>query len=196
MNHLGKESRTLIVLSGGESARFGGKDKGLYKVDGIPLVMRVVRSLEPLADSIVIQVAKGKSENYSKLLGKSATITEDAEPFKGPLSGLSAALNGVTTDLVILSPCDLPNAPVRLFELLLSKIDGLDAAIPILNGFPEPITAVYRTEKLRHAVDAELEDKRLRLSGILDHLDVVFISESEMKKNGIRTADLKSMNAP
>ena len=191
-----RKSRTLIVLSGGESRRFGGKDKGLYCYGGAPLVRRVVDSLGPLADEVIVQVARGKAEKYRHILEEEVLVQEDASRFNGPLSGLSQALRSVKSDIVLLSPCDLPNIQLALFELLLSRMEDHDAAMPWIGGFPEPITAAYRTEKLRRAIEAELRASRLKLSGVIDHLDVAFVIESELGKSGISVDTLRSMNAP
>jgi len=193
---LRRESRTLIVLSGGESKRFGGKDKGLYGYRGTPLVRRVVDSLGPLADEVIVQVTRGKAEEYRQVLGKEVLVQEDASRFNGPLSGLSEALRSVKSDVVLLSPCDLPNIQPALFELLLLRMEDHDAAMPRIGGFPEPITAAYRTERLRKAIGAELRAGRLKLSGVIGHLDVVFVIDSELGKSGISVDTLRSMNAP
>lgn len=196
MTSLQKASRALIVLSGGESRRFGSKDKGLYRYKGVPLVKRVIDAVGPIADEIVVQVAQGKADEYRQVLGKGALVQEDGSRFNGPLSGLSEALMSVGSGIVLLSPCDLPNVPPALFELLISRMGSHDAAMPRINDFPEPITAAYRTEKLRNAVEIELRASHLKLSGIIDHLDVVFVLESELDKSGVSIDALRSMNTP
>lgn len=193
---LRRESRALIVLSGGESRRFGSEDKGLYRYRGIPLVKRIVDSLGPLANEAIVQVAQGKAEEYRRILESGVLVQEDASRFSGPLSGLSEALRLVKSDIVLLTPCDLPDVRTTLFELLISRLFGHDAAMPRIGDYPEPITAVYQTAKLRTAVDAELRASRLKLSGILRHLDVAFVSESELGESGIPIETLRSMNAP
>ena len=86
-----RETKTLLILSGGRGARFGG-DKGLSDFEGTPMIRRVFDALEPMADSIVVAVAPGKSSEYRKALGDSALIMEDSEAHRGPLLGLSDAL--------------------------------------------------------------------------------------------------------
>jgi molybdopterin-guanine dinucleotide biosynthesis protein A len=193
---LGKKARTLIVLSGGESRRFGGKDKGLQEYDGIPLAKRVVDSLRHTVDSAVVQVAEGKAEEYRRVIGPTINVQEDSTPFKGPLYGLSEALRSIDSEIVLLSPCDLPNVSPRLYALLVSRMGDRDAAVPHIGGYLEPISAVYRTEKLRKAVEMELNAGRFKLSGILDHLNVVFITERELKESGIDVDSLRSLNTP
>jgi len=193
---LQKESPTLIVLSGGESRRFGSKDKGLYRYKGVPLVKRVVDSIGPMAGEIVVQVAQGKADEYRQVLGKGVLVQEDTSRFNGPLSGLSEALRPVKSGIVLLSPCDLPNVPIALFGLLLSRMENHDAAMPLIGDFPEPITAVYRTEKLKESVEIELRASRLKLSGVIGHLDAVFVPDSELCKYGISVDTLRGMNTP
>jgi len=186
----------LVVLSGGESRRFGGKDKGLYLHRGVPLVKLVVDSLSPLAGEVIVQVAQGKAEEYRQVLGGTVIVQEDSSRFGGPLSGLSEALRSAGSDIILLTPCDLPEVRADLFELLISRLVGHDAAMPRIGDYPEPITAAYRADKLRTAVDAELRASRRKLSGILRHLDAVLVSESELEEAGISVGTLRSMNSP
>lgn len=191
-----KETRALIVLSGGESRRFGGKDKGLYQMDGIPLVNRVINALAQFADYVIVQVAPGRREEYRRAIGPDVILNEDSASFKGPLSGLSEALRLADSEIILLSPCDLPDIPAELYDVLLSRLVGHDAAVPRIGGYPEPITAVYDKGKLSEAVSDELKEKRSRLSGVLEHLDVAYVSERELERSGVRIASLRGLNTP
>jgi molybdopterin-guanine dinucleotide biosynthesis protein A len=186
----------LVVLSGGESRRFGRKDKGLHEVCGIPLAKRVVNSLASVVDSVVIQVTPGRAGDYQRIIGPTVIVKEDSIPFKGPLFGLSEALRMTDSEIILLSPCDMPDIPAKLYALLISKLPNHDAAVPQIGEYPEPITAVYRRESLRKAVEEELKAERFRLSGVLNHMDVVYVPEGELEESGIPVSSLRGMNTP
>ena len=66
----------------------------------------------------------------------------DLEPDKGPLGGLLTALVWAKERKqlgVFLLGCDMPFVSVQLIELLLSKIDGSAAVVPVGRAGLEPL---------------------------------------------------------
>lgn len=190
-----RETKALLILAGGKGARFGG-DKGLFEFEGTAMIRRVLDALRPLADSVVVAVAPGKSPDYSRLLGSSAVIVEDIKAHKGPLLGLRDALAHVSGDILILSACDMPFIRADLYRLLLGRLGGKEAAMPIVRGYNEPIMGVYRLPALRKAIDIATSSGAVKLSAILPHLDYLGITEEEMVVAGLDTAMLTNLNRP
>jgi molybdopterin-guanine dinucleotide biosynthesis protein A len=190
-----RETRALVVLSGGKSSRFGA-NKGLFEFEGVPLVKRVIDSLAPLSDSIVVSVAPGQSREYRKILGKPIRIIEDSEAYQGPLFGLKDTIRYVLDDLVMLSACDMPFIRFDLYSSMLDRLDDHDAVMPILGGFHEPLTAVYRLPSLKRAIKQAVGEANTKLSSILDHLNVLGLPEDELKKMGVDLDSLINMNKP
>jgi molybdopterin-guanine dinucleotide biosynthesis protein A len=192
---LARETRALVILSGGRSSRFGA-DKGLFEFEGVPLVKRVIDSLAPLSDSIVVSVAPGQSGEYRRILRKTIRIVEDGEAYGGPLSGLKDAVGYVPDDLVMLSACDMPFIRADLYSLMLDALDDHDAVMPILGGYHEPLTAVYRLPPLKRAIKESVGEANTKLSSILKHLSVLGLPEDDLKKMGIDLDSLINMNKP
>ena len=68
----------------------------------------------------------------------------DPVPGLGPLAGLERALDGSLQPMVLVLAVDLPAmTPAFLGERLLAEADGDVGAVPWLNGFYEPLVAVY-----------------------------------------------------
>jgi molybdopterin-guanine dinucleotide biosynthesis protein A len=192
---LARETRALVILSGGKSSRFGA-NKGLFEFEGVPLVKRVIDSLAPLSDSIVVSVAPGQSSEYQKILRKTIRIVEDSEAYQGPLFGLKDAIRYVPDDLVMLSACDMPFIQADLYSLMLDALDDHDAVMPILGGYHEPLTAVYRLAPLKRAIKESVGEANTKLSSILKYLSVLGLPEGDLKKTGIDLDSLVNMNEP
>jgi molybdopterin-guanine dinucleotide biosynthesis protein A len=192
---LARETRALVVLSGGKSSRFGA-NKGLFEFEGVPLVKRVIDSLGPLSDTIVVSVAPGQSGEYRKILRKPIRIIEDSEAYQGPLFGLKDTIRFVIDDLVLLSACDMPFIRADLYSLMLDRLDDHDAVMPILGGYNEPLTAVYRLPSLKRAIKEAVGEANTKLSSILKYLSVLGLPEDELKKMGIDLDSLTNLNKP
>jgi len=190
-----RETKALVVLSGGKSSRFGA-NKGLFEFEGVPLVKRVIDSLAHLSDSIVVSVAPGQSSEYRKILRKPIRIIEDSEAYQGPLFGLKDAIRFVLDEVILLSACDMPFIRSDLYSQMLDRLNDHDAVMPILGGFHEPLTAVYRLPPLKRAIKLSVGEANTKISSILGHLNVLGLPEDDLKEMGINLDSLTNMNKP
>lgn len=106
---------TAIVLAGGQGTRMGGKNKGLVIYDGKPLVRHVLDIIAPQVAQVVIS-ANRDLERYEQF--GYPVITDQHDDSRGPLAGIAAALDAVTTDYVLIVPCDMPHLPRDLVSQL------------------------------------------------------------------------------
>jgi len=79
---------TGIILAGGKSLRFG-RNKAIEKIAGMTLIERVVKHLIPITGRIIL-VTDGDNKFFSEI--KSAEVTTDIYPAKGPLGGIYTVL--------------------------------------------------------------------------------------------------------
>lgn len=183
-----------IILAGGQSSRFG-VDKALFDFQGRPLIAYVIDVLSGLATRIIISISPGNSSAFRAIIGDSVELVEDDLPFEGPLVGLSQAIEYVSEDIVLLAPCDMPFLDRAMYILLMARLGEHDAAMPVLSSYPEPIMGVYRMAALRPAVRASISRNERKLSGMLRELDVVTVSELELKGAGIDRMSFLNINA-
>ena len=128
---------TGVVLAGGEGRRMGGADKGLQLLDGRPLVAWVLERLRPQVGPVLIS-ANRNLERYREF---GCPVIEDMTPdFAGPLAGLQAAMNRITTPLLLSAPCDSPSLPVDLGLRLRAALDAARADLAV----PRAGTRVHR----------------------------------------------------
>lgn len=122
----------------------GGVDKGWVEYQGVPLIEHVIRRLTPQTDQILI-IANRSIDRY-KQLGHSV-VQDHITGFQGPLAGIHAALNNITTPLALIVPTDAPLLPTDLLTLLAAKTQ-IDATLdhPVLTHDGEreqPLFGIY-----------------------------------------------------
>lgn len=108
-------SLTGAILSGGQATRMSGVDKGLVKVDGLPLYQHVLTRLKPQVEHIAIS-ANRNIEEYQK--SGYPVFSDSISGFNGPLAGILTILENSTTEWVLFSPCDTPLIPHNLADRL------------------------------------------------------------------------------
>ena len=106
----------------------GGADKGLVDYQGRPLVEWVLDVLAPQVGEIVISA----NRNLERYAAYGRRVLPDTLPdYPGPLAGVLAALQAVTTDWLLVVPCDTPHLPADLaFRLLgAAQLEGVPLAV-------------------------------------------------------------------
>lgn len=115
-----------VILAGGLARRMGGVDKGLVKIADKPMVQYTLDTLTPLVDSIVIN-ANRSIEEYQAL--GAPVIPDTLVGHQGPLAGLSAGINALQSDYVVMCPCDSPFLQSDLILALIEACVDNDADI-------------------------------------------------------------------
>lgn len=121
-----------IVLTGGASRRMG-EDKASLLVDGEPLGARVAREISRFAAPVTV-LGQFPIEGYE--------FKPDSELHRGPLNALAAYRP--STKAVFVASCDLPLFDGRLIPVLVQLMGRADAAVPFVDGFRQPLCALYR----------------------------------------------------
>ncbi|MBB5017531.1 molybdopterin-guanine dinucleotide biosynthesis protein A [Chitinivorax tropicus] len=122
---------SALILAGGQGSRMGGIDKGLVRLVGKPLIEWVIEALRQQVGDVLIS-ANRSVDQYATL---GYPVLQDAMPgFPGPLAGVMAGLGGMTTDELLVVPCDVPLLPrdlvFRMRPLLTPQTDLVVAADP------------------------------------------------------------------
>ena len=55
-----KHNITAVILAGGQGSRLGGLDKGLVKLNNIPLVAHLIKRIQPQVADIIISANRNK----------------------------------------------------------------------------------------------------------------------------------------
>ena len=126
-------SVAAVILAGGQGSRMGGEDKGLVPFKQDPMISWTLDKVRPLVDTLVISC----NRNQSVYAGfGEPTVTDDTQGFVGPLAGVQAAMNQLSTQhthLLVL-PCDTPLISQALIALLIKKAQQQPDAITLLRA--------------------------------------------------------------
>jgi molybdopterin-guanine dinucleotide biosynthesis protein A len=179
MSHL---TRSGAILAGGQSTRFGGRDKSALLLDGRAILDHQIAALAPVVDEVLI------------VGGPRATI-HDIVPGCGPLGGLHAALTAAHGGAVLIVACDMPYLSTPFLTYLLSFATEADIVVPCSERGYHPLCAVY-TRACLEPVAARLADRRLKMRELVDSLRTRVVPVDEIRQFGDPDRLLANVNTP
>lgn len=130
---------SAVILSGGQSSRLQGQDKGLIEIAGKPMIEYVIESISPQVKHLFLSA--NRHLDVYRRWGFEVFSDADPEGFQGPLAGLLMALIRTPTDWLLSVPCDVPFLPDTLVEKLLSAVqaDKYDCVVVSVEGAMQPV---------------------------------------------------------
>ena len=166
-----------IVLAGGKSTRMG-TSKALLPFGPETMLQRVVRLLGEIVAPIVVVAA---ADQALPELPAGVIVTRDEREGRGPLEGLRAGLRALPAhaDAAYVTSCDVPLLVSGFVRQMLELARGYDIAVMEIDGFPHPLSAVYRRAVLPN-VEALLEQDRLRPVFLFDAVNTRRVQPEEM----------------
>lgn len=170
-----KHDQIGVVLAGGYSTRFGGKDKALAAIDGTPMVARVIGRLAGVVDKIVVSCRANQQQAIAQATPAVETPTQfalDPEPDRGPLAGIIHSFKQVDAAYAAVVACDMPFVSPEFIDFLFKNIGEYDAVVPKhKNGYNQPTQAVYDVSRTTTVGKQRLAAGNLSLHGALSALD-------------------------
>jgi len=109
-----------FIQAGGRSSRMG-RDKAWLKIEGRPMIERVIAAAQPVVErlGIIINAANPQVERYERLAESCDVLLFDLHEHRGPLGGIHTALThcGANESALILA-CDLPFITTEFLSFL------------------------------------------------------------------------------
>lgn len=173
-----------------------GREKGLIRLAGRPLISYVAAVLDGVTDEIVVSVAKGMSDSYKAVLGRDIKMAEDRRPGLGPLEGLVSALAAAQGQYVLVSPCDTPLLRPAMCTLIADRARGYDGAVPRTGGKFEPLHASYARDKALGAFRRTISRGRRKPIEAYGELRLVYIEEDELRAVDPELLSFWNLNSP
>ena len=180
-----------IILCGGLSTRMG-TSKALLPFGAETMLQRGVRLLSAVVSPIVVVAAAGQSLPD---LPADVIVTRDEEQGRGPLEGLRAGLKALpeTVDNAYVTGCDVPLLVLDFVRRMIDLLADHDIAVMEIDGFPHPLSAVYRRNTLPH-VEALLAQNRLRPVFLFDAVRTRRVQPAEMISADPELLTLRNLN--
>jgi molybdopterin-guanine dinucleotide biosynthesis protein A len=166
-----------IVLAGGKSTRMG-TSKALLPFGPETMLQRVVRILGTIVSPIVVVAAPGQE---LPALPAGVIVTHDEREARGPVEGLRAGLKALpeSIDAAYVTSCDVPLLVPGFVSDMIRLANGFDVAVMEIDGFPHPLSAIYRRATLPHLEDLLAHDK-LRPVFLYERVSTRRVSPAEM----------------
>ena len=165
------------MLCGGKSTRMG-TSKALLPFGPETMLQRVIRLLAGVVSPIVAVAAV---DQELPALPRDVIVTRDEREARGPLEGLRAGLKALPedVDLAYVTSCDVPLLVPGFVTQMLDLARDYDVAVMEIDGFPHPLSAIYRRTTLPH-VEALLAQDRLRPVFLYDAVRTRRVKPEEM----------------
>jgi molybdopterin-guanine dinucleotide biosynthesis protein A len=190
----GQMKPAAIVLCGGMSRRMG-RAKALLPFGPEVLLQRIVRLVGESAGPVVVVAADG--QELPPLPG-SVAVVRDPAPGRGPLQGISAGMDALPpdADLIFVTGTDSPFLEPAWIVLLADLIGEADLAIPEVDGFLQPLAALYRKSGVRPAIEDQLSSNRRSPSSLVGLVRSRIVRPEELAAADPSLATLWNLNTP
>jgi len=171
-----------------------GASKALLPFGPELLLQRVVRLLSQAVEPIVVVAA---ADQELPELPAGVTIVRDRREYRGPLEGLAGGLAALrpSCEAAYATACDVPFLEPRFVRRMIELLDGFDVAVPRIDGFYQPLAAVYRRSVLPQ-IERLLAEDRLRAADLYELVRTREISAAELSKVDPDSKTLRNLNLP
>ena len=191
--HPGQETPTCcaVILAGGLNTRMEGRNKAFIDIGGQTILDRLLHTLRPLFQQILLVTRQ--PEDYIDL---PVRIVKDVYTARSSLTGIHAGLKHADTDYALMVPCDAPFLQPELIRLLLGEIDPeVDAVVPRIKGYYEPLCAIYSRRCLA-PIESQLDRGRFKITLFFDRIRLKTLSEEKIKRADPDLRSFLNVNTP
>ena len=180
-----------IVLCGGKSTRMG-VPKATLPFGPEAMLQRVVRLLGTVVHPVVVVAAR---EQVLPELPVDVIVTRDERGERGPLEGLRAGLKALpdSVEIAYVTSCDVPLLAPGFAARMIELLGDHDIAVMEIDGFPHPLSAVYRRNTLPH-VESLLAEDKLRPVFLFDKVRTRRVQPAEMISVDPELRTLRNLN--
>lgn len=162
---------SVVILAGGKSTRMG-QDKAVLKWGKADLLNHIVEKLYAHYKEVIVV------SNKPRNLHKPVKLVVDIFPDRGPLSGIHSGLCHSTYENSIIVGCDMPFVTPLFLDLIVSRMSGFDAVVPLHSRGEEYLCACY-SESCIPIIERQLKCGNNRVSSMLDKVNCFYYQEEE-----------------
>ena len=158
---------SAVLLAGGESRRMG-TDKATFLFRGKPLWQVQLETLKKLRSrKIFVSARINPPWRRDDVL-----FVADIAPSRGPLSGLAASLNRMSTSHLVALAIDMPWMNKEYLEFLCAQTEPRCGVLPKIGDRVEPLAAIYPREAAIE-IEKALASADFSLRSLTSHLVAV-----------------------
>ncbi len=164
-----------IILSGGDNRRMLC-NKAFLQIGQKSIIEREIEVLSALFSRIIVVTNAPESHEHLR-----ANLVCDLIPGKGPLGGIYSGLIASKDKYNFVVGCDLPFLNAGLISYMIELTDGHDIVVPRLNGFVEPLHAIYSKHCLI-PIKRQLDRNELRIQSFFGEVKVRYVRKNDIKR--------------
>ncbi len=181
------DTLTLVINAGGQSRRMGTA-KALLPVPpyDTPLIAHIAARLAELTADPLIVVTNDTALPQAAQLPPGTIFVADAYPDTGTLGGIATGLQQAPEWALVVA-CDLPLVSAELCAMLVGvaaeQADGQDrwdAVVPVVDGYEEPLHALYHRRCLP-AIEARLAAGQRRVISFMPDVRTLYVQEEDLR---------------
>jgi molybdopterin-guanine dinucleotide biosynthesis protein A len=161
-----------------------GRPKAWLEAGGTYLLRHVAERLGPAFSEVMASFAE--PEQLEEPVPY--RVVFDRRPSSGPLAGIEAGLVAARNEVIFAIACDMPHVTQEVGLLAVAAARSCDAAIPRIDGRPEPVCGAYRRSALPFITGA-INTGRLKAADLVAELDVTWLE-------GLDPLLFRSLNTP
>ena len=120
----------------------------------------------------------------------------DLPSHRGPLAGLFAGLQKVETQWIFAVACDMPFIKPQVIECLSRFRNGVEAVVPLVRGYPQPLAAFYAKGSLGAVSDILNRNGKQSFREVLDQLKVCYVTENQLQEVDPDLSSFRDLDTP
>ena len=137
---------SLLIIAGGKSSRLG-RDKRFVEVGGVGMLERILQKGSAMHFAETFLCVEDDLPSLKTLAAKyGARILLDKVHDAGAMAGIANGLANLSTEWALAVSADMPFFDFNVLRPLLTRLDGVQAVIPEVDGRRQMLASFYRRE--------------------------------------------------
>lgn len=166
-----------IILAGGLSSRFGGRNKALIEWNGRTLLDYIRQAFGDLFQEIILV-----TNSPERFAAWDMTLVTDLFAERSSLTGIHAGLFYAKYPLAFVTACDTPLLQPALIRMLLETAhDDTDVVIPQTENGLEPLCAAY-SQRCLQPISHRLRQNDFRIRSFFRQVRVRHVPEGHLRQ--------------
>ena len=178
-----------VILAGGKSSRYG-KNKAFIKINGIPLIEKVITVMGSVFQELIIITNTPHKYSHLRL-----PVYKDLIEGLGPLGGIFTGLTAISKDAGFFVACDMPSLNRELLRHMVECKDDFDAVVPRISGKMEALYALYRNTCLP-AIRRLIDSREYQIFRFFSEVSVRYVDEGEIRQFDPELRSFFNVNTP
>ncbi len=186
---------TGIILAGGYSQRMG-TNKALLPLPGQTsetFLTHLVSTLAPLCAEVLV-VARDPVQ-FAHVVLPETRIVFDEKPGGGPLMGLYSGLKAMQSTTALVVAVDMPFVQPDLLTFLLGCYQQDTMVVPVVEGVPQVLLALY-PRSILPLIETLLEQGKRAPRALLEIAPVHYIEEERLRQVDPQLRSFVGINTP